>query len=190
VIYIGSGDDRVYALNAATGTKLWSYHTGNQVFSSPTVANGGGLRRLRGWQHVRVRAMMPLVVRRNSVRPRICRINMSSVGQDAADTHGCRLGCARERTGRTGSSSRAVFLIHFQARDSRFQIVEFHRPNTNLKHLAGCTHFACSCRGRIGHHSQQRVDRGWTSLLEAPATVNRFEWISRLFRSDLIAVTD
>jgi outer membrane protein assembly factor BamB len=30
----------VYALNAATGAKLWSYHTGNQVFSSPTVANG------------------------------------------------------------------------------------------------------------------------------------------------------
>jgi outer membrane protein assembly factor BamB len=40
VIYIGSGDDRVYALNATTGAKLWSHHTGNQVFSSPTVANG------------------------------------------------------------------------------------------------------------------------------------------------------
>ena len=40
MIYIGSGDDSVYALNAATGAKLWSYHTGNQVFSSPTVANG------------------------------------------------------------------------------------------------------------------------------------------------------
>ena len=38
--YSGSGDDSVYALNAATGAKLWSYHTGNQVFSSPTVANG------------------------------------------------------------------------------------------------------------------------------------------------------
>ena len=40
MIYIGSGDASVYALNAATGAKLWSYHTGNQVFSSPTVANG------------------------------------------------------------------------------------------------------------------------------------------------------
>jgi outer membrane protein assembly factor BamB len=27
--------------SAATGTKVWSYHTGAQVVSSPTVANGG-----------------------------------------------------------------------------------------------------------------------------------------------------
>jgi outer membrane protein assembly factor BamB len=40
VVYIGSEDDSVYALNAATGAKLWSYKTGNQVFSSPTVVNG------------------------------------------------------------------------------------------------------------------------------------------------------
>ena len=40
VVYIGSEDDNVYALNASTGAKLWSYDTGNKVESSPAVANG------------------------------------------------------------------------------------------------------------------------------------------------------
>jgi outer membrane protein assembly factor BamB len=40
VVYVGSYDGNLYALNAATGAKLWSYHTGNQVFASPTVVNG------------------------------------------------------------------------------------------------------------------------------------------------------
>src|SRR5215471_8085387 len=31
---------KVYALSAATGTKLWSFTTGNEVFSSAAVANG------------------------------------------------------------------------------------------------------------------------------------------------------
>jgi outer membrane protein assembly factor BamB len=30
----------VYALNARTGAKLWSYTTGNDVESSPAVSNG------------------------------------------------------------------------------------------------------------------------------------------------------
>ena len=29
VVYVGSEDDNVYALNASTGAKLWSYTTGN-----------------------------------------------------------------------------------------------------------------------------------------------------------------
>ncbi len=40
VVYIGSGDHNVYALNASTGAKLWSYTTGDTVYSSPAVANG------------------------------------------------------------------------------------------------------------------------------------------------------
>ena len=40
VVYIGSYDDNVYALNARTGAKLWSYATGYLVYSSPAVANG------------------------------------------------------------------------------------------------------------------------------------------------------
>ena len=40
VVYIGSEDYNVYALNAATGSKIWSYRTSSQVESSPAVANG------------------------------------------------------------------------------------------------------------------------------------------------------
>jgi outer membrane protein assembly factor BamB len=41
VVYIPSWDDNtVYALNASTGAKLWSYTTGSRVSSSPAVANG------------------------------------------------------------------------------------------------------------------------------------------------------
>jgi outer membrane protein assembly factor BamB len=40
VVYVGSDDHNLYALNAATGAKLWSYTTGNFVSSSPTVDNG------------------------------------------------------------------------------------------------------------------------------------------------------
>ena len=40
VVYVGSDDDNVYALNASTGAKLWSYTTGGYVDSSPAVANG------------------------------------------------------------------------------------------------------------------------------------------------------
>ena len=40
VVYIGSFDHNVYALNASTGALLWSYATGDVVTSSPAVANG------------------------------------------------------------------------------------------------------------------------------------------------------
>src|ERR1700680_3487186 len=41
VVYVGSQDSNVYALNAETGAKLWSYNTaGIGVYSSPAVANG------------------------------------------------------------------------------------------------------------------------------------------------------
>jgi len=40
VVYVGSGG-YVYALDASTGTKLWSYLVGgNHLTSSPAVANG------------------------------------------------------------------------------------------------------------------------------------------------------
>ena len=40
IVYVGSLDHNVYALNANTGTKVWSYTTGYWVVSSPAVANG------------------------------------------------------------------------------------------------------------------------------------------------------
>jgi len=39
-VYFGSGDSRVYCLNAQDGTKLWEFTTGNAVFSCPAVTDG------------------------------------------------------------------------------------------------------------------------------------------------------
>jgi outer membrane protein assembly factor BamB len=40
VVYVGADDNNVYALNASTGEKLWTYTTGGPVDDSPAVANG------------------------------------------------------------------------------------------------------------------------------------------------------
>jgi outer membrane protein assembly factor BamB len=40
VAYLGYGNGRVHALNAATGAEKWTYKTGGIVESSPAVANG------------------------------------------------------------------------------------------------------------------------------------------------------
>ncbi len=40
VVYVGSGDNNIYALDASTGAKLWQFTTGSTVESSPAVANG------------------------------------------------------------------------------------------------------------------------------------------------------
>ena len=39
-VYVGSNEGNVYALNAVTGQKRWSFVAEAQVGSSPTVANG------------------------------------------------------------------------------------------------------------------------------------------------------
>ena len=40
VLYVGSNDNKVYALNAYTGEIKWHHGTWNFVSSAPTVANG------------------------------------------------------------------------------------------------------------------------------------------------------
>jgi hypothetical protein len=40
VVYIGSSDNNVYALNARTGAKLWSYAIGSAVRSSLAIVDG------------------------------------------------------------------------------------------------------------------------------------------------------
>src|SRR5208283_4921743 len=40
VVYVGSEDGSVYALNAANGDKLWRYTTGGSVDSCPAVVDG------------------------------------------------------------------------------------------------------------------------------------------------------
>jgi len=40
LVYIGSFDHQVYALNATTGALVWNYTTGSGVYSSPAIAYG------------------------------------------------------------------------------------------------------------------------------------------------------
>jgi outer membrane protein assembly factor BamB len=40
VVYVGSWDSNLYAINASNGSRLWNYATGGSVESSPAVANG------------------------------------------------------------------------------------------------------------------------------------------------------
>ncbi len=40
VVYIGSRDTFLYALDASTGHRIWHYHTGGAIYSSPQVING------------------------------------------------------------------------------------------------------------------------------------------------------
>jgi outer membrane protein assembly factor BamB len=40
VVYFGSGDGNVYALDAASGKLNWKFHTGNVVHASPAIADG------------------------------------------------------------------------------------------------------------------------------------------------------
>ena len=39
-VYFGSGDGNIYALDAATGTLKWKFHTGDVVHASPAIADG------------------------------------------------------------------------------------------------------------------------------------------------------
>ncbi len=40
VVYFGSDDSRIYALDAETGEEVWTYTTGDRVLTSPAVAGG------------------------------------------------------------------------------------------------------------------------------------------------------
>ena len=40
IVYIGSLDGKIYALNASDGKLVWSFTTGGQVASSPAVSGG------------------------------------------------------------------------------------------------------------------------------------------------------
>ena len=53
VVYVGSEDDNVYALNASTGAKLWSYATGSDVYFLAGRGEWSGLCRLVRPQRVR-----------------------------------------------------------------------------------------------------------------------------------------
>lgn len=40
VVYVGSADQHVYALDSMSGDRLWDFRTGGAVYSSPAVVNG------------------------------------------------------------------------------------------------------------------------------------------------------
>jgi hypothetical protein len=40
IVYVGSEDKNLYAIDAVTGKEKWRFTTGNHVFTSPAVANG------------------------------------------------------------------------------------------------------------------------------------------------------
>ena len=40
VVYVGSKDNNVYAIDAATGSERWRFATGSDVYSSPAVVDG------------------------------------------------------------------------------------------------------------------------------------------------------
>ena len=40
VVYVGSYDKNLYAIDAMTGAEKWRFKTGNYVGSSPAVSNG------------------------------------------------------------------------------------------------------------------------------------------------------
>jgi len=40
-VYVGSSDNKLYAINGKTGVKLWEFETGGAVFSSPAIGSDG-----------------------------------------------------------------------------------------------------------------------------------------------------
>jgi outer membrane protein assembly factor BamB len=40
-VYVGSYDDKLYAINGKTGDKLWEFETRYRVFSSPAIGSDG-----------------------------------------------------------------------------------------------------------------------------------------------------
>ena len=40
-VYVGSEDNKLYAINGKTGVKLWEFETGSWVLSSPAIGSDG-----------------------------------------------------------------------------------------------------------------------------------------------------
>jgi outer membrane protein assembly factor BamB len=40
-VYVGSWDNKLYAINGKSGVKLWEFETGNAVWSSPAIGSDG-----------------------------------------------------------------------------------------------------------------------------------------------------
>jgi outer membrane protein assembly factor BamB len=40
-VYVGSHDNKLYAINGKSGVKLWEFETGDSVYSSPAIGSDG-----------------------------------------------------------------------------------------------------------------------------------------------------
>ena len=40
-VYVGSMDNKLYAINGKSGVKLWEFETGGRVYSSPAIGSDG-----------------------------------------------------------------------------------------------------------------------------------------------------
>ena len=40
-VYVGSWDNKLYALNGKSGVELWEFETGSVVYSSPAIGSDG-----------------------------------------------------------------------------------------------------------------------------------------------------
>ena len=40
-VYVGSADNKLYAINGKSGVKLWEFKTGHYVYSSPAIGSDG-----------------------------------------------------------------------------------------------------------------------------------------------------
>jgi eukaryotic-like serine/threonine-protein kinase len=113
VVFIGSGDHYVYALDATTGAVRWKFKTGNVVHASPAVA--GGTVYIGSWD----RNMYALDAATGHVRWRF------QTGDDR-DIY--------NQVGIAGSAAVANGSVYFGCRDSHFYALDAKTGHLRWKH--------------------------------------------------------
>ena len=56
-IYVGSDDNKLYAINGKSGVKLWEFETGGVVTSSPAIGSDGTVYVGSGYRHKKLYAI-------------------------------------------------------------------------------------------------------------------------------------
>ena len=113
VLFIGSGDHNVYALDAATGRVRWKFTTGNVVHASPAVA--GGIVYIGSWD----RYMYALDEQTGALRWKFI------TGDDRT---------IYNQVGIAGSAAVANGIVYFGCRDSTFYALDARDGHLRWKH--------------------------------------------------------
>jgi eukaryotic-like serine/threonine-protein kinase len=103
VVYVGSGDRHVYALDAASGALRWKFETGNVVHATPAVSNGTVY--IGSWD----RYMYALDANTGAVRWKF------QTGDDTV---------IYNQVGIASSAAVANGIVYFGCRDSKFYAVD------------------------------------------------------------------